>query len=84
VHENGAREIYLCFPHAVFSAGAVERLAAAPITEIVTTNTISIPPEKRLPNMTVLSVAPLLAGVIQRVHLGHSVGEMFKGYSIYK
>jgi ribose-phosphate pyrophosphokinase len=84
VHENGAREIYLCFPHAVFSKGATERLAAAPITEIVTTNTISIPPEKRLPNLTILSVAPLLAGVIQRVHQGHSVGEMFKGYSIYK
>jgi len=82
-HNNGAREIYLCFTHAVFASGVVERLREAPITEIVTTNTVAIPPEKRLPNMTVLSVAPLLNGVIRRVHEGHSIGEMFRDYSIY-
>lgn len=83
VHEQGAREVYLCFAHAVLSAGAVERLRATPITEIVTTNTVPIPPEKRLPNMTILSVAPLLAGVIRRVHEGLSVGEMFARYNTY-
>jgi ribose-phosphate pyrophosphokinase len=61
----------------------VERLTELPIKEIVTTNTVPIPLERRLPNMTILSVAPLLAGVIRRVHDGHSVGEMFAGYSIY-
>jgi ribose-phosphate pyrophosphokinase len=83
VHENGAREIYLCFTHAVLSEGAVQRLKEVPVKEIVTTNTIPIPPEKRLPNMTVLSIAPLLAGVIWRVHEGHSVGEMFARYNTY-
>ncbi|MBM4465558.1 MAG: ribose-phosphate diphosphokinase, partial [Chloroflexi bacterium] len=42
------------------------------------TNTIPIPPEKMLPNITILSVAPLLGEVIRRVHLGISVGEYMK------
>jgi ribose-phosphate pyrophosphokinase len=83
VYERGAREVYLSFTHAILSGQAAERLRKLPITEIVTTNTVPIPPEKRLPNMTVLSVAPLLAGVIWRVHEGQSVGEMFAGYHIY-
>jgi ribose-phosphate pyrophosphokinase len=75
--QHGARDVYLCFTHPVFSGPAVERLAAAPIKEIVTTNTIPIPPEKMLPNITTLSVAPLLGEVIRRVHEGRSVGELF-------
>lgn len=43
----------------------------------MTTNTLPIPPEKQLPNMTILSVAPLLAEVIKRAHEGRSVGELF-------
>lgn len=81
---EGARKIYCCFVHAVLSGPAVERLRSLPITEIVTTNSVPLPPEKRLPQMTVLSVAPLLAGVISRVHEGRSVGEMFKPYHGYK
>jgi ribose-phosphate pyrophosphokinase len=83
VHECGAREIYLSFTHALLSGKAFDRLEKLPITEIVTTNTVPIPPQKRLPNMTVLSIAPLLAGVIWRVHTGQSVGEMFSLYSTY-
>ncbi len=41
------------------------------------TNTVPLPAAKRLPNMTVLSVAPLLGEVMRRIHLGISVGEMF-------
>ncbi|RMF32990.1 MAG: ribose-phosphate pyrophosphokinase [Chloroflexi bacterium] len=81
--EEGAHDIYLCFSHAVLSGPAVDRLRSLPIREIVTTNTVPIPPEKRLPNMTVLSVAPLLAGVIRRVHEGRSVGELFTRYHGY-
>jgi ribose-phosphate pyrophosphokinase len=84
VREHGAREIYLCFAHAIFSPPAVERLAGLPVHEIVTTNSISLPPEKRLPNLTALSVAGLLAEVIQRVHEGRSVGEIFRRYQRYK
>jgi len=55
----------------------VDWLRGLPLTEIVFTNTIPLPPEKRLPNMRVLSVAPLLGEVIRRAHEGRSVGEMF-------
>ncbi|HID85315.1 MAG TPA: ribose-phosphate pyrophosphokinase [Anaerolineaceae bacterium] len=78
--QHGAREIYIAFVHPVFSDPAVERLAALPIREIITTDTIPIPPEKaaRLGDrLTVLSIAPLLGEVILRAHEGRSVGELF-------
>ena len=84
VREQGARDVYLCFAHAVFSPPAVERLRDLAVKEIVTTNSINLPPEKRLPNLTVLSVAGLLGEVIRRVHEGSSVGEVFQGYQRYK
>ncbi len=84
VKEYGAREVYCCFVHPVLSGNAVEKLRPLPITEIVTTNSVKIPPEKRLPNMTILSVAPLIADVIRDVHEGRSVGELFKRYHGYK
>jgi len=74
---SGAEKIYACCTHATLSPPAVERLRQCPLEEFVTTNTERIPPEKRLPNMTILSVAPLLGEVIRRVHLGISVGELF-------
>jgi ribose-phosphate pyrophosphokinase len=80
VKEKGANDVYLVTVHPVFSQPAVERLAALPIKELITTNTIPIPPEKRAPLkdvLTVLSVAPLLGEVISRAHAGRSVGEMF-------
>jgi ribose-phosphate pyrophosphokinase len=84
VREHGAGEIYLCSAHAVFSPPAVERLRDLPVKEIVTTNSVPIPPEKQLPNLTVLSVAGLLSQVILRVHAGCSVGELFRGYKRYR
>jgi ribose-phosphate pyrophosphokinase len=77
VREYGARDVYLSFVHAVLVGPAIARLAALNLKQIVTTNTIPIPPEKMLPNMTILSVAPLLGEVIRRAHEGRSVGEMF-------
>ena len=77
VREHGARDIYLAFTHAVLSPPAIERLGKLDIKEIVTTDTIPIPPEKRLPNMTILTVAELLGEVIVRSHEGRSVGELF-------
>jgi ribose-phosphate pyrophosphokinase len=77
VRAYGARDIYLCFVHAVFSPPAIERLSQAPFKEIITTNTIPLPVHKQLPNLRVLSVAPLLGEVIRRAHEGRSVGEMF-------
>lgn len=77
VKERGAQDIYLAFTHPILSADGLERLASLPIKEIITTNTVPLPPEKRLPNMTILSVAPLLSEVIIRSHEGRSVGVLF-------
>ncbi|MBE2200143.1 MAG: ribose-phosphate pyrophosphokinase [Anaerolinea sp.] len=77
VKEHGAKDVYVAFVHPVLSDPATERLRSLPIREIVTTDTLPIPPEKRLPNMTVLSVAGLLGEVIKRTHEGRSVGELF-------
>ena len=75
--EAGARDIYAVATHAILSGPAVERLAAAPLTELILTNTVPIPPEKQLPTMKILSIAPLLGEVIRRIHFGISVGALF-------
>ena len=77
VKRHGARDIYLSFAHAVLSDPATERLRGLPIKEIVCTDTIPIPEEKMLPNITILTVAELLGEVIVRSHEGRSVGELF-------
>ena len=64
--------------HGLFSGRRSSGLAAQPdIAEIVTTDTVPSRAEKRLPNMTVLSVAPLLAEAIRRIHVGESVSRLF-------
>src|SRR5579883_3412995 len=78
VKERGARDVYCCVSHGVFSGPALERLSNAEIAEIVVTDSIPQPESKRLPNMTVLSVAELFAGAISRIHDGRSVTELFR------
>jgi ribose-phosphate pyrophosphokinase len=78
VRELGARDVYACAVHGVLSGPAIERLAASGIRELVLTDTIPQPPEKCLPNITVLSVAELFAGAIERIHEGRSVAELFR------
>ncbi|HEU5379968.1 MAG TPA: ribose-phosphate pyrophosphokinase [Ktedonobacteraceae bacterium] len=78
VHEQGARNIYCCATHAVFSGPAIERLKAAPIKEIVVTDSIPLSEQKQMENLTVLSVAELFAGAISRIHDGRSVTELFR------
>jgi len=78
VHEQGARDIYCCATHGVLSGPAIERLSNAPIKEIVITDSIPLTEQKRLPNMTILSVAELFAGAISRIHDGRSVTELFR------
>jgi ribose-phosphate pyrophosphokinase len=84
VREHGAHDVYICFAHAILSPPAVERLAALDVKEIITTNSIPCPSDRGLPNLTILSVAPLLGKVIRRVHEGRSVGEIFRGYQEYQ
>jgi ribose-phosphate pyrophosphokinase len=75
---NGAREIYVCATHPVLCGPAVQNLREAPLTQIVVTDTIPIPPQKQLPNVKVLSVAPLLADAIKRIHFNESVSKLFE------
>src|SRR3972149_2727679 len=80
VKKHGARDIYLAFIHPVFSKNAAQTLADLPIKRIITTDTVSISPEKMNPlegRITILSIAPMLGEVIRRAHEGRSVGEMF-------
>lgn len=77
VKANGANDVYVTFTHPVLSPPATERLGSLPIKEIVTTDTIPIPSDRMLPNITVLTVANLLGEVILRSHEGRSVGELF-------
>ncbi|HEX6108559.1 MAG TPA: ribose-phosphate diphosphokinase, partial [Ktedonobacteraceae bacterium] len=77
VREHGARDIYCCATHGIFSGPAIDRLKSASIKEIVITDSIPLSDQKRLPNMTVLSIAELFAGAISRIHDGRSVTELF-------
>ena len=78
LRRHKVEHVTLACTHGVFSGPAIERLAAIPeLDEIVTTNTVPIPPERRLPNMTVLSVAPIFGEAIRRNILGQSVGQLF-------
>jgi ribose-phosphate pyrophosphokinase len=75
---NGAREVYACASHAVLVGNAVERLREAPLKQVVVTDSIPLPPNKALPNIKVLSVAPLLADAIKRIHFNESVSKLFE------
>jgi ribose-phosphate pyrophosphokinase len=80
IKENGAQRIFVTFVHPIFSADAVERLAALPVTEYITTDSIPVALEKQAAfgkRLTILTVAPLLGEVIRRAHEGRSVGQMF-------
>ena len=77
VRDYGARDVLFAFTHPFFSEQAYERFAALDLREIIFTNTLAIPAARKLPNMTVLSIAPLLGEVILRAHEGRSVGALF-------
>jgi ribose-phosphate pyrophosphokinase len=76
---NGARpEIYVACTHPVLAGPAVQRLARPEIKELIVTDTIPLPPEKRSDKTTVLSVAPLFAEAIQRIWSDESVSSLFE------
>ncbi|MBM0232420.1 ribose-phosphate diphosphokinase [Micromonospora sp. STR1_7] len=79
--ESGAAEIVVASTHALLSDPATERLKNSPISEVVVTNTLPLPPEKQLDKLTVLSIAPLLARAIREVFDDGSVTTLFGGLS---
>ncbi|GEA14550.1 MAG: ribose-phosphate pyrophosphokinae [Moorella sp. (in: firmicutes)] len=75
--EHGARAVYACCTHPVLSGPALERLAAAPLQEVVVCNTIPVPESKEMARLRRLSVAPLLGEAIIRIHKDLSVSKLF-------
>jgi ribose-phosphate pyrophosphokinase len=73
--ERGAAEVHAVTTHGVLSGPAMERIAASPLKTLVITDTVPLPPEKRLPLVEVLSVAPLLADAIECIHNDRSVSQ---------
>jgi ribose-phosphate pyrophosphokinase len=79
--ENGASEVVVAATHAVFSGPAVDRLKNSPITEVVVTNTLPVPQDRRFDKLTVLTIAPLIARAISEVFEDGSVTSLFNGAS---
>nr|GFC73216.1 ribose-phosphate pyrophosphokinase 1-like [Tanacetum cinerariifolium] len=77
LHEEGAREVYACCTHGVFSPPAIERLSSGLFQEVIVTNTIPLKEQHYFPQLTVLSVANLLGETIWRVHDDSSVSSIF-------
>eukprot|EP00889_Picochlorum_renovo_P003471 jgi/Picre1/30501/NNA_005864.t1 len=73
LRQEGAREVYACASHAVFSPPAIERLSGGVFEEVIVTNTIPVAPENQFKELTVLSVANLLGETIWRVYNATSV-----------
>jgi hypothetical protein len=77
LEREGVHEIYACATHGILSDPAVERLADSGVREVVLTDTVPLPPAKRVPKITTLSIAPLIGEAIKRIHRGESVGALF-------
>ncbi|NEP12142.1 MAG: ribose-phosphate pyrophosphokinase [Symploca sp. SIO2C1] len=77
LRKEGARQVYACATHAVFSSPAIERLSNGVFEEVIVTNTIPVPETKKFKQLTILSVANLLGETIWRVHEDSSVSSMF-------
>jgi ribose-phosphate pyrophosphokinase len=79
---RGATEVWAMATHGVLSGPAIERLKNAPISRVVLTDTLPLPPEKQLPNIEVLSVAEILAEALAAVFDDTSVSEIFDGENL--
>ncbi|MFA5308394.1 MAG: ribose-phosphate pyrophosphokinase [Dehalococcoidales bacterium] len=76
--ERGAKEVYACSTHPILSGPAVKRIAECQVKELVVTDTVPVPQEKRIDKIKVLPIAPLLGEAIRRINTGQSVGAMFE------
>ena len=78
LRDQKARSIRIACTHGIFAGAATQRLGAEPdVLEIVCTDTVPIPLEKRVPKLTVLSIAPALAEAMRRINTGESVSALF-------
>ncbi len=81
LRERGAKDVIIAATHAVFSDPAVERLSTCGALEVVVTDNLPVPPEHQFENLTVLSIAPLIARAIREVFEDGSVTSMFDGHA---
>jgi ribose-phosphate pyrophosphokinase len=79
LHEDGAKNVVIAATHGVLSEPAAERLADCGACEVIVTNTLPITEDKMFPQLTVLSIAPLLASTIRAVFENGSVTGLFNG-----
>jgi ribose-phosphate pyrophosphokinase len=77
--QRGATEVWAMATHGVLSGPAVDRLKNSKIDRVVLTNTLPLPPEKQIDKIEVLSIAPLIADVLNAVFDDTSVSEIFGG-----
>jgi len=73
----GAKEVYSCCTHPVFSGPAIERISKSAVKGVVVADTIPVNGSKKLDKITVLPMASLLGEAIHRIHTGMSIGSMF-------
>jgi ribose-phosphate pyrophosphokinase len=73
----GANQVYACATHALLSGPAIQRLKDSPIVELVVTDTINLPPERKYDALTILSVGELLSKAIRYTHAEQSVSSLF-------
>jgi ribose-phosphate pyrophosphokinase len=78
LRQEGARQIYACATHAVFSEPAIERLSSGLFEEVIVTNTIPVAESRRFPQLTLLTVANIIGETIWRIHEDSSVSSMFR------
>jgi ribose-phosphate pyrophosphokinase len=80
--DRGAAEVWVAATHGVLSGQAVDRLKNAPIRQVVVTNTLPIPDDKRFDSLHVLSIAPIIAAALDAVFHDTSVSEIFRGDNV--
>lgn len=78
LHAQGAKRVIVAASHPILTGNAIERMKKADVEEVIVTDTVPIAEEKMGPLIKVLSVAPLLAEAIIRVHENRSVSELFR------
>jgi ribose-phosphate pyrophosphokinase len=78
LEKRGAKGVYACCTHPIFSGAAIQRIAACPVKEVVVTDTVPVDVTKKLEKITILPIAPLLGEAIHRIHTGLSIGAMFE------
>jgi ribose-phosphate pyrophosphokinase len=78
LERRGAREVYSCCTHPIFSGQAIPRIDACSVKEVVVTDTVPVDITRKLDKITVLPIAPLLGEAIHRIHTGLSIGALFE------